>query len=276
MPGIRPDLKVLFASGYTDDVIVQRQLLEHGASFLQKPFTPARAGRKSKGSARSVSAGLPHAPRTSDELSRIPYAPPNACPTPANRGLCRDDEPRIPPPPVPRRPPAASLALALGALAAPRSAAAQSLYMPRAIAQTYRDGTRSMDGMPGAGYWQNRGRYAITIATMPPDRRVSGTEQIVYLNNSPDTLRTLVIKLFPNYHKPARRATAGRPPDSLTSGIHIRSFAVNGKDTAVGQQRALLHLAARPSCRQRWRRTIPCGWRSAGTTTSPNSPAARA
>ena len=45
-PGIRPDLKVLFASGYTDDVIVQRQLLEHGASFLQKPLTPAPWAKK--------------------------------------------------------------------------------------------------------------------------------------------------------------------------------------------------------------------------------------
>ena len=43
---VRPDLKVLFASGYTDDVIVQRQLLEHGASFLQKPFTPRALGEK--------------------------------------------------------------------------------------------------------------------------------------------------------------------------------------------------------------------------------------
>ena len=43
---LRPDLRVLFASGYTDDVIVQRQLLEHGASFLQKPFTPRALGEK--------------------------------------------------------------------------------------------------------------------------------------------------------------------------------------------------------------------------------------
>ena len=41
-----PNLRVLFSSGYTDDVIVQRQLLEHGASFLQKPFTPRALGEK--------------------------------------------------------------------------------------------------------------------------------------------------------------------------------------------------------------------------------------
>ncbi len=62
------------------------------------------------------------------------------------------------------------LTLTLAALGlAPASAAAQSsLYMPRAITQTYRNGTRSMDGLPGAKYWQNRGRYAITISTDAP------------------------------------------------------------------------------------------------------------
>jgi len=34
-----PDLAVLFVSGYTDDVIVRRGLLDASAAFLQKPFT---------------------------------------------------------------------------------------------------------------------------------------------------------------------------------------------------------------------------------------------
>jgi PAS domain S-box-containing protein len=37
---LRPDLRVLFASGYTDDVILRRQLLAHDVEVLQKPFTP--------------------------------------------------------------------------------------------------------------------------------------------------------------------------------------------------------------------------------------------
>ena len=36
----RPDLPVLFMSGYTDDEIVRRGLLEKEQPFLQKPFTP--------------------------------------------------------------------------------------------------------------------------------------------------------------------------------------------------------------------------------------------
>ena len=41
---LRPDLQVLFMSGYTDDEVVRRGLLEAGQPFLQKPFTPEVLG----------------------------------------------------------------------------------------------------------------------------------------------------------------------------------------------------------------------------------------
>ena len=34
-----PDLKVLFMSGYTADVIAHRGVLEEGVNFIQKPFS---------------------------------------------------------------------------------------------------------------------------------------------------------------------------------------------------------------------------------------------
>jgi PAS domain S-box-containing protein len=43
---LRPDMKILFMSGYTDDVIVHREALTKGAMLVQKPFTKATLLRK--------------------------------------------------------------------------------------------------------------------------------------------------------------------------------------------------------------------------------------
>lgn len=37
---MKPDVKVLFISGYADEVIASRGEFEHGTNFLQKPFAP--------------------------------------------------------------------------------------------------------------------------------------------------------------------------------------------------------------------------------------------
>jgi two-component system, cell cycle sensor histidine kinase and response regulator CckA len=46
LKSLRPGIKILYVSGYTDDAIVRHGLLDQRMSFLQKPFTPDALLRK--------------------------------------------------------------------------------------------------------------------------------------------------------------------------------------------------------------------------------------
>lgn len=108
----------------------------------------------------------------------------------------------------------------------------QSLYTPRDIKLAYKKGTLSIDGRPGPHYWQNFGRYDITVTAFPPDRTIRGTETIVYTNNSPDTLKVLDFRLIVNIHKPGIARFGHEDSTYLTPGISIDNYAENGQTTA--------------------------------------------
>lgn len=42
----RPDLKVIYMSGYTEDAIAHHGVLNPGIAFIHKPFTADTLGRK--------------------------------------------------------------------------------------------------------------------------------------------------------------------------------------------------------------------------------------
>ena len=46
MAALRPEMKVLLMSGYTDDMVLQFQIRNRDVAFLQKPFTPEALARK--------------------------------------------------------------------------------------------------------------------------------------------------------------------------------------------------------------------------------------
>ena len=74
-------------------------------------------------------------------------------------------------------------------------AQSSSIYIPRNIVKAYEKGTRSYDGKPGPKYWINHSDYKIQAEVFPKERIVKGTEQIKYYNDSPDTLRRMVLRL---------------------------------------------------------------------------------
>ncbi|MGI4824305.1 MAG: M1 family metallopeptidase [Janthinobacterium lividum] len=118
-------------------------------------------------------------------------------------------------------------ALCLGSFA--QTVSAQALYMPRDITRAFNKQTRSPDGKPGPKYWQNTARYDITLQALPPSRDIRGREQITYFNNSPDTLKSIVVRLIQNIHKPGVARDGDASPDYLTTGVEIDSFSVAGQ-----------------------------------------------
>src|SRR6478752_3957525 len=66
---LRPDLKVLYMSGYANDELVNHDVVERGFVFLQKPFAPPELVRKVRELAAlgiAEKAAAAHAPLSSD------------------------------------------------------------------------------------------------------------------------------------------------------------------------------------------------------------------
>ena len=105
----------------------------------------------------------------------------------------------------------------------------QDLYMPRNIVKAVNNGTRTTDGSPGKNYWQNKGKYNISETVSPETKIVSGTETIVYSNNSPDTLRSIAIRFVNNFHKAMAPRGGYTSENVITTGLDIQSFSVDGE-----------------------------------------------
>ncbi len=105
-----------------------------------------------------------------------------------------------------------------------------SVYEIPGFTRAVERGTRVRTGSPGAAYWVQHARYSIQAQLNVATDRVSGHERVVYLNNSPDTLRRIAVYLRQNAFA---AGSPRRQPAPITGGVTLTHVAVNGRVIAA-------------------------------------------
>jgi hypothetical protein len=95
--------------------------------------------------------------------------------------------------------------------------------------KTYQKETRNTNGKPGKNYWQNTSKYDLNVDFNPTSRLLKGKVQVTYTNNSPDTLKEIWFKLYPNLYKKGTPRKAKFSESDLGEGVAIENMAANGK-----------------------------------------------
>lgn len=113
------------------------------------------------------------------------------------------------------------------------------LYMPIEFQKAYKLSTRALDGNPGDQYWQNFSSYTINAAIEPGTWKIKGSEVIEYVNNSPDTLKSIYIKLYPNHYKKGAPRANSIPLEDITDGLQISKLTINNIPFDVNKSRQI-------------------------------------
>jgi hypothetical protein len=107
------------------------------------------------------------------------------------------------------------------------------LPIPENIQTTYTKGTRTADGKPGKNYWQNTADYDIDVELNPTSRLVKGSVSIHYTNNSPDTLRQIYFKLYPNVFAKGAQRLLTIDPEDASEGMQIEKIRIGNDDVST-------------------------------------------
>ncbi len=109
--------------------------------------------------------------------------------------------------------------------------AQSALPVPRNWLPAFENGTRSYDGRPGPNYWTNSADYKIKVSLNPQTHLLKGTGQITYHNNSPDTLRQIVLRSYDDIFRYG--ASRDWPVDSVDVGHTMQINFLKVNDSAV-------------------------------------------
>ena len=83
---------------------------------------------------------------------------------------------------------------------------------------------RAASGAPGSEYWQQRADYIIDVELDDEKQHMTGSEQIHYFNNSPDTLRYLWVQIDNNIFSPESQANKISHPPSDPRRLSFRGL----------------------------------------------------
>ncbi len=113
----------------------------------------------------------------------------------------------------------------------------QDLFMPRNIQSAYEEGTRSTSGMPGDNYWQNSSDYKINVELDPQENLLIGSEDITYYNNSPDTLKRIVIRLYQDILKKGGARDWPFPSEGVHDGVQLSKVIIGGEEVDMEERK---------------------------------------
>ena len=109
-------------------------------------------------------------------------------------------------------------------LVSPLAAGAQSsLPMPEILFLPIRKEHALTTATPEKNYWQNTANYHLNIQFNPETLWLQGVETVEYTNNSPDTLRQVLFKLYPNLYKKGALRMAEINSRDIGDGLTIDS-----------------------------------------------------
>ena len=104
------------------------------------------------------------------------------------------------------------------------------MALPLNIRKAYQKQSRDLTGVPGKNYWQNKATYRIDVKLQPDSSKITGSEEILYKNNSPDTLNELVITVLADFLRRGNPNDFGIPLAALNDGMQFSGVAVNGEE----------------------------------------------
>ena len=108
----------------------------------------------------------------------------------------------------------------------PERAVRRDIPLGPQIRRAYMKGTRDSSGAPGSRYFQQSVDYKIDATIDPATNQLRGSETITLHNTTPDTLTSIVVRLYQNYFTPTVERTDY--VTDITDGITIERLSVNG------------------------------------------------